>query len=47
MSDNKSLCDTCLYRYSCERSDSGISYVNHSVCYGYAPIKKEKGGVEE
>lgn len=43
MSDNKSLCDTCLYRYSCEQSDAGISIANHLVCYGYAPIKDENG----
>lgn len=47
MSDNKSLCDTCLYRYSCEDSDAGISWANHSVCYRYAPVKNEEGGVEE
>ena len=47
MSDNKSLCDTCLYRYSCEHSDAGISLANHLVCYGYAPVKNEKGGKEE
>lgn len=46
MSDNKSLCDTCLYRHSCERSDAGISYANHSVCYGYAPIENKEGGAE-
>lgn len=43
MSDNKSLCDTCLYKYSCEHSDAGISFANHLVCYGYAPVKNEKG----
>ena len=46
MSDNKSLCDTCLYKYCCERSDAGISWANHSVCYGYALIKDEEGGAE-
>lgn len=46
MSDNKSLCDTCLYRHNCEHSDAGISLANHLVCYGYVPIKNEKGGAE-
>ncbi len=46
MSDNKSLCDTCLYKYCCERSDAGISYANHSVCYVYVPVKNEKDGKE-
>ncbi len=46
MSDNKSLCDTCLYKYNCGRSDAGISWANHSVCYGYTPVKNEKNGVE-
>ena len=47
MSDNKSLCDTCLYRYSCEQSDAGISIANHLVCHGYAPVENEKGGTED
>ncbi len=49
MSDNKSLCDTCKYMFTCEHSDVGISIANHSVCYGYAPIKNEdeKAGEEE
>lgn len=46
MSENKSLCDTCLYKYSCEHSDAGISFANHLVCYGYAPIKNEEGGAK-
>lgn len=46
MNDNKSLCDTCLYRNSCERSDAGISIANHLVCYGYVSIKNEEGGKE-
>lgn len=46
MSDNKSLCDTCLYKYSCKDSDAGISFANHLVCYGYAPVKDEKGGAD-
>lgn len=39
MSDNKSLCDTCVYKHSCERSDAGISWANHSVCYRYVTDK--------
>lgn len=39
MNDNKSLCDTCLYKHSCERSDVGISWVNHLVCYRYVTDK--------
>ena len=46
MSDNKSLCDTCLYRHSCESSDAGLSIANHSVCYRYVTDKNEKGGAE-
>lgn len=46
MSDNKSLCDTCLYRNSCEHSDVGISIANHSVCYGYDTDENEKGSTE-
>lgn len=46
MSDNKSLCDTCKYMFTCEDSDAGLSFANHSVCYGYAPIKDEKDGAE-
>ena len=42
-----SLCDTCLYSHSCERSDAGISWANHSVCYGYVSDENEKGGDEE
>lgn len=41
MSDNKSLCDTCLYKYSCEDSDAGLSFANHLICYGYAPDSGE------
>lgn len=44
MSNNKSLCDSCLYRNSCERSDAGISWANHSVCYGYVTDENKKGG---
>jgi hypothetical protein len=46
MSDNKSLCDTCLYRYNCVHNDAGISFANHSVCYVYVPVKNEKGDEE-
>lgn len=49
MSDNKSLCDTCKYMFTCEHSDVGISIANHFVCYGYTPIKNEEdeeGGAE-
>ena len=35
----KSLCDTCLYAYSCVYSDKGISEENHSVCNAYAPLE--------
>lgn len=50
MNDNKSLCDTCLYKHSCERSDVGISWVNHLVCYRYVTDKNiinYKGGEKE
>lgn len=47
MKDNKSLCDTCSHMFICERSDVGISYANHSVCYEYVPVKNEEGGEEE
>jgi len=43
MNDNKSLCDTCRYMFTCEHSDVGISTANHTVCYEYAPVKNEKG----
>ena len=46
MSDNKSLCNTCLYKYSCVHSDAGISGANHSVCNGYAPLKNDEGEEE-
>lgn len=46
MNDNKSLCDTCKYMFTCEHSDVGISSANHSVCYGYVLIKNEEGGKE-
>lgn len=46
MSDNKSLCDTCKYMFTCEYSDVAITFANHSVCYGYVPIKNEEGGAE-
>lgn len=42
MTANKSLCDTCLYKHSCERSDAGISWANHSVCYGYVTFETQK-----
>lgn len=42
MSDNKSLCDTCLYKYCCVQSEAGTGEANHSVCPGYAPFKDEK-----
>ena len=47
MNDNKSLCDTCSHMFTCESSDVGINYANHSVCYEYDPVKKEEGGKEE
>jgi len=46
MNDNKSICDTCLYKYNCLSSDAGMSGTNHSVCNGYAPITNEKDGAE-
>ena len=46
MNDNKSLCDTCKYMFTCEHSDVGISYANHLVCYGYAPVENKGGGKE-
>ena len=45
-SEKQSLCDTCSHMFTCERSDVGISWANHSVCYEYAPVKNEKGGRE-
>ena len=30
---NISLCDTCIYSDTCERSDKGISIANHSICW--------------
>ena len=47
MSDNKSLCDTCKYMFTCEHSDVGISFANHLVCYKYAPVKNEEGGAKD
>ena len=32
-----SLCDTCLHGFSCENSDRGISFANHTICHMYAP----------
>ena len=46
MSDNKSLCDTCLYKYCCLQSEAGIRGANRSVCNGYAPLKNEEDGAE-
>lgn len=46
MSNNKSLCDTCLYKYSCEDSDAGLSFANHSVCYKYILIENKEGDTE-
>lgn len=49
MSDNKSLCDTCLYGHCCESSDAETSFANHSVCHGYVADvidENEKGGAE-
>lgn len=46
MSDSKSLCDTCLHGYDCGRSDAGISWANHSVCYGYTPVENKEGSAE-
>lgn len=42
----KSLCDTCLYAYSCIYSDKGISVANHSVCYAYVPNEATRGKEE-
>ena len=42
----KSLCDTCLYAYSCIYSDKGISGANHSVCNAYAPNEATRGKEE-
>jgi hypothetical protein len=46
MSDNKSLCDTCLFKYCCVQSEAGISGANRLVCNGYAPFKNEEGEEE-
>ena len=34
-----SLCNTCVYSSTCERSDKDISSANHSFCWVY----KDKG----
>lgn len=41
-SDNKSLCDTCKYSDTCERSDKGISFANHTVCWEYEGADNDK-----
>lgn len=42
MSNNKSLCETCSYMFTCEHSDVGISISNHFVCNEYVPIKNKE-----
>lgn len=43
---DKSLCNTCVYGHSCNRSDKGISWANHSVCYGYVKDENVGGAAE-
>lgn len=43
---DKSLCSTCVFGDSCNRSDKMVSWANHSVCFGYVKDESEKGGAE-
>ena len=43
---SESLCDTCKYMFTCKRSDAGISFANHSVCYRYVLIENKEGDTE-
>lgn len=38
---SNSLCDNCKIGDTCDDSDKGVSWANHTVCYKYEWLNKE------